>query len=179
MILPRIRICLTNEVVSIETSLLQQIAHITVNADEESLRQVWTVFQTLLTARSVKSFGTAALCDEVIMPRLSALQQRIPKQFIVTILQMDAGYHTTLHKRHISKVPRLLLINVCHYFRVLVVMFSMYIALSPHPSENIIGECVVRIICTLGFNCRIMSISLYCQLMCIEISGSSIISTYS
>ena len=63
------------------------------------------------------------------------------------------AFSSTLHQRHIGKVPCLFLIDVRHYFRVLVVMSSMRMALSPQPSEKIIGEWVVRRICTLGFSC--------------------------
>ena len=65
------------------------------------------------------------MSDKVITAWMLRLKHCIPKAFVVTILQMNAGHNTTLHQRHIGKETCLFLIYVRHYFRVLVVISSM------------------------------------------------------
>ena len=53
---------------------------------------------------------------------------------------MNASHNTTLHQWHIGKELCLFFIYVSHYFRVLMVISSMRMALSPHPSAKIIAS---------------------------------------
>ena len=58
-------------------------------------------------------------------------------------------------------------------FSLHTTMSSTSVTQSVHPSIITAGECVVRIICALGFRSRISPISLCCHSTCREISGSS------